>query len=288
MCALFERTTVRHASLESKRSRTVLGRSDTSRNTLEELRNICQEIYRECKYGQKPRVIGTRKIGRLQEANSFFGCSMVDWLVERDWSESEATAILMCKQFLKYGIIQPVYPFIKKFVNDRVLYRFTRDNLDSSEGVAQQRDTVMKIAKDICAHRMRDIKARKDRHSSPTIDQPRSPKSPRSPFRFRRSSSNDSVKSSSSSSSNPDSYTAVHIAGNMLLEGLGKGCDSGLISQRMLRYAFIVPVMKSSITAADLSLKQKFYAEEMYKFSEEVLRLENGITILPYFPVKAV
>lgn len=42
-----------------------------------------------------------------------------------------------------------VYPFIKKFVSDTVLYKFARDNKESKESTPR-RENALKIAKDIC------------------------------------------------------------------------------------------------------------------------------------------
>ena len=42
-----------------------------------------------------------------------------------------------------------VYPFIKRFVSDTVLYKFSRDNKDRKE-TTPRRENTFKIAKDIC------------------------------------------------------------------------------------------------------------------------------------------
>ncbi|KAL5249648.1 hypothetical protein ACHWQZ_G018492 [Mnemiopsis leidyi] len=270
IASLFPRSCVTHPPIEFDDRKPLICTVSLKRRVKRDILTATEKLYRECKNAPHPKTIHTKIIGsrRLAEPNSFFGKDMVTWLVESGWSNSVESALFLCSDILfSNKIIVPVYPFIKRFVSETVLYKFSRDMKERKE-TTPRRENAFKTAKDICLRRMQEHSRRSGRHNSGESD-PLATSSSLS-IRFRRSSSGGSTPSSGTSS--PTDSGNLYIAGNLLLSMIDKGCDGQLMSQLMLRYGFISPVISDSINSKDLSHKQVFYSQEKYKFSDEVVR----------------
>eukprot|EP00116_Pleurobrachia_bachei_P002534 sb/3462796/ len=277
-----------------------LNYSQHSINMVRDINTVCQRISSYFKTGPHPRTIHNKTVGRIVIQDSFFGKDMVSGLIEEKWASKPEDAVFLCDQIMiRHGIIKPVFPFISRFYDAKILYTFTADckaDLPDTE-----RDSCRELAVDICEQWMTEqqlqsrVQTRRRSSESGNRFSRRSSTSSCSP-----GSAGGGTGSGSSSSSSGDKNT-VTIPGDLLIrmvaskrsEQVGRNRMRGAADQQrnqallrmcdlMLRHGFIKPCLEygnifsteNEKFIEELEKKQVFYAQNInYQFNETIVKL---------------